>query len=322
MLFSVGYSVKSNNKKFIDLIIKNKEKINEVYFTLGRQPSGRDIDLIHGHLIPSLSISRQLEDLTRLSKTGISLNLLFNANCYGANARSKALFKSISADIEYVKEHFSIQAVTTTSPLIAKFIKNHYPDLDVRASVNIGIGSICAADALADVFDSFYIKRELNRNFKVLQELRTWCNQNDKQMYLLANSGCLNNCPVTIFHNNLVAHNHEIATKDNSYSFGQLCNTYLRKKDKQQTIFTDTNFICPEDVHLYEDLVPAMKLATRVTPYYEEIIQTYLNEDYSDNFMKLLEPPHDQDLLPFVWNNQTVISKIEDEKLKYFPISI
>ena len=44
----------------------------------------------------------------------------------------------------------------------AKFIKEHYPDIDVRASVNIGIGSICAADAVSEFFDSFYVRRASN----------------------------------------------------------------------------------------------------------------------------------------------------------------
>ena len=162
MLFSVGYSVKPKGSKLIDLIIENKEKISEVYFTLGIQPSGRDEDSVAGYKTSIVSSFRQAEDLMRLSEAGVALNLLFNANCYGAEAQSKALFKKVGEDIDYVKEHYSLRSVTTTSPLIAKFIKEHYPDIDVRASVNIGIGSICAADAVSEFFDSFYVRRASN----------------------------------------------------------------------------------------------------------------------------------------------------------------
>ena len=318
MLFSVGYSVKPKDRTLIDLIIANKEKISEVYFTLGVQPSGRDADSVTGYLSPLASSFRQTEDLMRLRDAGVALNLLFNANCYGAEAASKALFKKIGDDIDYVKSSFPLRSVTTTSPLIAKFIKEHYEDIDVRASVNIGIGSICAADAVSEFFDSFYVRRELNRDLNALRELRAWCDQNGKQMYLLANSGCLNNCPAATFHNNLIAHHAEINYADSQYIFTQLCGDYLRKEGNKQAIFTETNFIRPEDVHLYEGLVPAMKLATRVNPYYEEIIKAYITDgEYHGNFASLLEPPHSGALSPFVYDNQKVISRVENGKLIY-----
>ena len=90
MLFSVGYSVKPKDRTLIDLIIANKEKISEVYFTLGIQPSGRDSGSITGYLKPIASSFRQTEDLMRLGDAGVALNLLFNANCYGAEAASKS----------------------------------------------------------------------------------------------------------------------------------------------------------------------------------------------------------------------------------------
>ena len=318
MLFSVGYSVKSKDSTLIDLIIENKEKISEVYFTLGIQPSGRNADSVTGRLNPLAASFRQTEDLMRLRDAGVALNLLFNANCYGTQAQSKDLFRKVGEDIEYVQSHFSLRSVTTTSPLIAKFIKEHYDALDVRASVNMGIGSTCAADAVADIFDSFYIRRELNRDLNALREFRAWCDQNGKQMYLLANSGCMNNCPVATFHNNLIAHNAELDHRNDQYFFSQLCNTYFHKESNRQAFFTETNFIRPEDIHLYETLVPSMKLATRVSHRYEDIIRAYLADGhYHGNFAALLEPPHDGVLQPFVFDNDRVIARVENGKLFY-----
>ena len=95
MLFSVGYSVKPKDSTLIDLIIANKEKISEVYFTLGVQPSGRDSGSITGNLKPIASSFRQTEDLMRLGDAGVALNLLFNANCYGAGAQRRIDEKNI-----------------------------------------------------------------------------------------------------------------------------------------------------------------------------------------------------------------------------------
>ena len=68
--------------------------------------------------------------------------------------------------IDYVAEHYGLQSVTTTSPLIAKFIRNNFEQLEVRASVNMEIGSVQGMDYLAEYFDSYYMKRECNRDFE------------------------------------------------------------------------------------------------------------------------------------------------------------
>jgi hypothetical protein len=50
-----------------------------------------------------------------------------------------------------------LAAVTTTSPLIAEFVKANYPKVEIRASVKMGIGSIQGMD---DYFDGWYIIRK------------------------------------------------------------------------------------------------------------------------------------------------------------------
>ena len=60
-------------------------------------------------------------------------------------------------------------------------------------------------------FCGFYMKRELNRDFEMIEKLHGWCKENGKKFYLLANSGCLNFCSAHNFHDNLVAHEEEIS---------------------------------------------------------------------------------------------------------------
>ena len=102
---------------------------------------------------------KQITDLTKLNNAGLKFNLLFNANCYGERAQSRAFFHSVGQTVEYLKEKFNLSSVTTTSPLIAKFIKQNFNDIDIRASVNMSIGSVLGLEYLADEFDSFYLKR-------------------------------------------------------------------------------------------------------------------------------------------------------------------
>ena len=100
----------------------------------------------------------------------------------------------------------------------------------MRASVNMEIGTIEGMSYVSKLFDSFYIRRELNKNLPMLLKLRKWCNDHGKEMYLLANSGCLNNCSAHIFHDNLVAHEAEISAMDNGYQFRGVCWDFLSDK--------------------------------------------------------------------------------------------
>ena len=93
------------------------------------------------------------------------------------------------------------------------------------------IGSTEGISYVSNLFDSFYVKRELNRNLNELSRLRKWCDSNGKQMYILANSGCLNNCSAHIFHDNLVAHEAEISAMDNGYQFNGICWEFLSDRN-------------------------------------------------------------------------------------------
>lgn len=87
-----------------------------------------------------------------------------------------------------------LNAVTTASPFVAACVKKNFPQIDVRASVNMGVGSVMGLTCLAPYFDSFYAARELNRFPDRIRPLKTWCADRGKRLYLLANSGCLRGC--------------------------------------------------------------------------------------------------------------------------------
>lgn len=299
MKFSVG--LQSMGGGLLRAIGENKAHIREVYFSWGDFPNGRTSQLHSEKYSPwQLQQDRQ-EALRQLSEWGIPLNLLFNATCYGADSQSRAFFNKVGQTVEYIGESFGLESVTTTSPLIAKFIKANFPEIQTRASVNMSIGTVQGMDYLGAYFDSYYMQRELNRDFEKIQVLSTWCKENGKKLHILANSGCLNHCSAHVFHDNLVAHEQEIAKMDNAYQFTGLCREYLKDPQHYKSLIEDTSFIRPEDVHLYEPYFDAMKLATRVHRCPELVLQTYIRGRYAGNILELLEPAHS--IYPYVLEN-------------------
>lgn len=308
--YTVG--LQYTNESFLENIIANKDSISEVYFAWGDFPNGRSSQLQNDAYTPWELQERQVECLERLYQANISLNLLFNANCYGKDSQSRAFFHKIGMTVEYLQEHYRLASVTTTSPLIAKFLKQNFEDIQVRASVNMEIGTIQGMDYLAEYFDSYYMKREYNRDFDRIHELSSWCQQNNKKLYMLANSGCLNNCSAHNFHDNLVAHEQEIAQMDNAYNFGGICKEYLKDERHYKSLIEDTNFVRPEDMYKYEPYFEAAKLATRIHRAPSMVLNSYIRGRYSGNILEILEPAHS--IYPYVIENGEPLRLVKIEQ--------
>ncbi len=300
MKFMPGYQLRRDTA-YVDELIAQKTHIHEVYFSWGSMPNGRNDQLSAKQFLPFEAQQRQIEDLGRLSKEGISLNLLLNGNCYGKDSLSRKFYNDLGDTVDYLKESFTLTSTTTTSPMIAKFIKDNFPDLEVRASVNMRIGTPEGMDYLAHLFDGYYMQREYNRDFKRIKLLKRWSDDNGKKLYLLANSGCLNFCSAQTFHDNLVSHEKELAQMDNAYVFHGMCHEYLKEEKHYKALIENTNFIRPEDIRLYEEYFTAAKLATRVSRNPAHILRSYIAEKYVGNILDILEPAHS--IYPYVLEN-------------------
>jgi len=297
--YTVGLQFRDEG--FLSCILENKDHIREVYFSWGDFPNGRSNQLMGDQLTPWELQQRQIDALQRISAQGIGLNLLFNANCYGADSQSRAFFEKIGQTTDYIQSHFGLSSVTTTSPLIAKFMKNNFEGVEVRASVNMEIGTVQGMDYLKQYFDGYYMKRELNRDLEQIKKLHAWCASNGKKLHMLANSGCLNHCSAHNFHDNLVAHEAEIAKRDNAYQFGGICHEYLKDPAHHRALIENTNFIRPEDIPKYEPYFETVKLATRISKTPEMILRSYIRGKYSGDILRLLEPAHS--IYPYVVEN-------------------
>ncbi len=303
--FNVGLPIDPKSG-FIEKIVEYKDCISEVYFSWGSFPGGRHAQTLAENSYPWEAEAKLIETLRYLSGEGLRFNLLFNANCYGAESLSRALFMKIGDTVDYVASEFGLASVTTTSPLIAGFIKDNFDGITTRASVNMEIGSVEGMDYLSDKFDGYYMKREHNRDLAVIKELRAWCDKNGKGLYMLANSGCLNNCSAHVFHDNLVAHEAESSKYDNAYKFNGVCHGYLRGEGKIDEYLRITNFIRPEDLHLVESYFDGIKLATRVNPNPTRLLEAYMKGSYRGQVTSLLEPDHSGVFYPRLIENQLI----------------
>lgn len=132
-------------------------------------------------------------------------------------------------------------AADANAPADADVVRSRFEGIEVRASVNMRIGTVEQMSYVADLFDGFCVQRDCNRDLGHLCDLRAWADANGKTLSLLANSGCLRLCPGQIFHDNLVAHEAEI---DETVLLGgfspDVCRRLYQDRDRRAAVLQAT----------------------------------------------------------------------------------
>ena len=305
MKFAVGFQLYENGQEPFSEIVKDyRESISEVFFAWQDIPTGRSgVASVHGYTDWSAQ-KRAEEELRTIKAMGVKLDLLFNGNCYGQYAISEKLANTVTSVIEYLEEEVGgVDIITTASLAIAHTVKKAFPHVEVRASVNMKIGSIKGMEYVSDLFDSFHVQRDFNRNLEYLKELKKWADKAGKKLVMLANSGCFVNCSGQIFHDNLVAHEHEICEVNNLKDFTPYVCWRALKKPENWHLLLENTWVRPEDIHNYEGLFDTVKLAMRMHTHPAMVIGAYSRGYHYGNTLDLFEPGFGRALAPYVINN-------------------
>ena len=302
---SVGYQY-SEKFCFSKIVSDYAQNIEEVYFPWVDTASGRSvIGGYDGYFDYGLQ-NILLNELKKIRALGIKLDLLFNANCYGEEAMSEVLRGKVYSIIDFLEDNGVLpEIVTTTSPAIAFIIKERYPQIELKASVNMKISTIKGMQYVSHLFDSYCVAKECNRNLEQLKLLKEWAVQNNKKITMLANSGCMRDCSGQIFHDNMVAHEQEISKQKNIEFLPYMCWNYLQQKENFVAVLQNT-WIRPEDIDNYEGLVDTIKIATRSHQLPGMVIGAYARRKYSGNLLDLFEPGFGPAFAPYVIDSSRI----------------
>ena len=181
--------------------------VSEVFFPLPGMVSGvRQSDFADGG-----NASRFYRDLSRLRAMDIDGVLLLDAACFGGDVVSESFFRTVERGVQAVKEAIHLKAVVTMTPPLAEFLKKAFPKLEIRASVNERIGFVNQMEYAGRCYDGFYLRSDLCRDVRLVEKSRKWCDAHGKTLHLVANSGCLYECPFMLEHLNTMGHQAEIA---------------------------------------------------------------------------------------------------------------
>ena len=189
MKLSIGYQLPDeDDPPFSEQVSDYTDSTGEVYFPWPGAPRGRSAMGARDGFVDWKGQEKLLKDLKAFKDKGIALNLLFNANCYGGGSLSGGFKNYIVSIIEHLSGEAGIDGVTTSSLMVAHTVKEHFPPVKTRASVNMRIGTVNAMNAVSDLFDGFCIHREFNRDLERVGALRKWADESGKELVMLANS--------------------------------------------------------------------------------------------------------------------------------------
>ncbi len=305
MKFLVGYQLPNKDGvSFTEMVGPYFSHIDEVFFPWIDTPSGRNVIGSSEGYVDWSAQAQMEEELSEIKKRGIRLDLLLNSNCNGAEAISERLYQRVLSILDHLHMRVGkVDVVTTASPFIAECVKKNFPGTKVRASVNMSIGTVSAMDYLGDLFDSYYIQREYNRDLSRVKTLSDACKQRGKELFMLANSGCLNYCTGHIFHDNLVAHEKEASAMRNVKDFEPLtCVRHLSNPENRHA-FLQGSWVRPEDIHHYDGLISGVKLATRTHAHPGLVVSAYTRGKFFGNLLDLCEPGYGKFFAPYIIDN-------------------
>ncbi|MBR4255266.1 MAG: hypothetical protein IKQ16_09295 [Lentisphaeria bacterium] len=303
--FAVGYFLTKSPDdpgSFAELARKFAPRLREVYFPWPGLSNAR------AKKYEPDNEARIVEDLKYCRTHGMKLDILANATCYGEKAFTEEQRLQITGIIRHLdKIGLYPEIVTTTSPYIAKLFKKTFPDIEVRASVNMRLRNTLALEYLAPLYDSYYICRDVQRDLPTFRTMAAWCRNHGKKLCMLANSGCLRNCPWQVFHETMLSHKFSDALQEMvnmNLNLELVCNCII-SQEKRFADFLRCTWIRPEDIHVFEPELETIKLSTREAKFPLEIVEAYVNGSYDGNLLRLMDPIHAFGFRPYRIDNKS-----------------
>ena len=288
-----------DNVSFIDTCTPYVPRIKEVFFAWPLVTASRPMD----DWTPNRK-ARIIADLQWARSNGIELDTIFNANCYGDISLSETLADHVTDKLhEMDAAGLFPEHLTTTSPFIATVVRQRFPQIKIRFSINMDIASEIALKYVDELYDEFYAGRNDHRSLDYIKRFSAWAQTHGKMMGIQANPGCLRNCPFHQFHNNLHGHNRmgqsAAGAKFNFSVFR--CRTNYERGNYED--FLRAIWIRPEDLPRYEPYVGVVKLATRRHPKPEQIIKAYATYSYNGDLAEIMDPCYK---FPMIIDNQAL----------------
>jgi hypothetical protein len=187
--------------------------------------------------------------------------------------------------------------VTISNTNLIQIVKKNYPQLKVNVSTFQKVATVAQARRFEDLgVDMLMLSEHINRDFKVLAAIRKAVKCT---LTLIANVGCIFDCPNAHTHANSVSHG---GMKGDPMLFAEpyVLECFAKRLEGTEEI-VKIRWIRPEDVGHYEDVgMDMLKIVERntTTDALAERVKAYSQRSYEGNFLRFLGQMVDQKTSP------------------------
>ena len=141
--------------------------------------------------------------IKRVHDKGWEFGFNMNSTCLSNKESTREGFKDIIKYLEWIV-NLGADSVTISNTNLINIVRKNFPNLKIKVSTFQKVGNVHQAQRFEDMgVTSIMLSEHINRDFKLLREIR----RNVKcKLILIANVGCIFNCPNIFSHANSVAH--------------------------------------------------------------------------------------------------------------------
>ena len=175
--------------------------------------------------------------------------------------------------------------------------------LEAVPGINSMIDSISKIEAVLDIIEpsgfklpgKLILDRSLNRHLKRLEQIRHSLKSNypEIKIELLANEGCIYQCPFKLSHDAQIAYSNIEPGKNRTHTINTRVGCHAFFHNTPDRIFKSP-FIRPEDIGFYENLADSVKICGRTlgTYFLTTAIKAYETHSFDGNLATLMDASH------------------------------
>jgi collagenase-like PrtC family protease len=209
-----------------------------------------------------------------------------NSPCTGNLEVTRKGWKAIMKYLEGIAE-LGVDALTITNTNLIGMVKKNFPKMKINLSTYQRVAEVTRARRFEDMgVDLIMLSENLNRDFKTLRAIRKAVKC---ELALIANVGCIYDCPNALTHSNSTAHS---GTKGQNTLFADapMLHCFSKRMESPEELIK-IRWIRPEDVGHYEDVgIDVLKIIERnsTTETLAERVKAYSQRRYDGNLLSLL----------------------------------
>lgn len=255
-----------------------------------------DSDILGGgrssNISPRVCRNAVQKEIREIHRKNLNFNYLLNSTCLDNKEFSWSFRRQLHQLIDWLKA-LEVDSVTVSMPYILNFIRKRYPDFRIYVSTMAQVDSPDKARYWQDLgVDKITLYEvNVNRNLKLIEKIRRSVKC---QLQLIANNGCLYDCPFTVNHGLLCSHASQSGHILQGFiiDFYRIMCSYMRLKDPVN--FVRSDWIRPEDISCYENLgIDCIKIVNRgmTSEAIKNIVKAYSDRKYEGNLLDLFPSP-------------------------------